>query len=397
MFMNKSMSSYSNPGDKTSPPADLFFSFFRLGLTAFGGPAMVAYIADLSVKRKKWLDQETFKKGLVLCQSIPGATAMQAVAYVGLRTGGLLGALLAYIGFGLPAFLFMLILSSIYLYSHNLSWMTSLFAGLQVIVVAIVAMATYNFGKTSLKKSTDVFLAAAAAIAFGLKVSPFFIIFGAALAGIGLFREVTSTDNVSTQGKPGQSIKYAVVLISAVLVGMTVLYLFNTELFKLALLMLKIDLFAFGGGFSSLPLMLQEVVTVHGWMDSKTFMDGIALGQITPGPIVITAAFVGMLTKGILGALVATAAIFTPSFIMLVVTAPFLDKLNQSKIFTHASRGILASFVGLLLFVTIRFAVATPWDLIRIIIALASLAALFKKIDILYIVIIGALAAVVLL
>jgi chromate transporter len=161
--------------------------------------------------------------------------------------------------------------------------------------------------------------------------------------------------------------------------------------------MLKIDLFAFGGGFSSLPLMLQEVVSVNGWMDSKTFMDGIALGQITPGPIVITATFVGMLTKGIPGALVATAAIFTPSFIMLVVTAPFLDRLNQSNLFRHASRGILASFVGLLLFVTIRFAIDTPWDLIRIIIALVALAALFKKIDILYIVIIGALVSVALL
>jgi chromate transporter len=358
---------------------------------------MVAYIADLSVKRKKWLDQETFKKGLVLCQSIPGATAMQAVAYVGLRTGGLLGALLAYIGFGLPAFFFMLILSSIYLYSHSLSWMTSLFAGLQVIVVSILAMATYNFGRTSLKKSTDVFLAAAAAISFGLNISPFYIIIGAALAGIGLFRETTSFDQIFVHGSLRRSIKYAAILIPTVLIGLTVLYLFNPELFKLALLMLKIDLFAFGGGFSSLPLMLQEVVTVHGWMDSKTFMDGIALGQITPGPIVITATFVGMLTKGILGALVATAAIFTPSFIILVVTAPFLDKLNQSKFFTHASRGILASFVGLLLFVTVRFAIDTPWSIIRIIIVIASLAALFKKIDILYIVIIGAIVSVALL
>ena len=350
---------------------------------------MVAYIADLSVKRKKWLDQETFKKGLVLCQSIPGATAMQSVAYVGLRTGGLLGAISAYVGFGLPAFFFMLILSSIYIYSHDLSWMTSLFAGLQVTVVAIVAMATYNFGRTSLKKSTDVFLAVAATIAFGLKISPFYIIIGAALAGMGLLQEKNSADQISVQESPGRSIKYAAVLMPAVLIGLAVLYLFNPELFELALLMLKIDLFAFGGGFSSLPLMLQEVVTVHGWMDSKTFMDGIALGQITPGPIVITATFVGMLTKGILGALVATAAIFTPSFIMLVVTAPFLDKLNQSNIFIHASRGILASFVGLLFFITVRFAIATPWDLIRIIMALASLAALFRKIDVLYIVIIG--------
>jgi chromate transporter len=132
-------------------------------------------------------------------------------------------------------------------------------------------------------------------------------------------------------------------------------------------------------------------------MDNKTFMDGIALGQVTPGPIVITATFVGMLTYGISGALVASLAIFTPSFILLVVTAPFLDRLNQSKLFTRASRGILASFVGLLLFVTIRFVSAVPWDIIRIIIALASFAALIRKVDFLYIVIIGVCVSLVLL
>ena len=80
-------------------------SFLRLGLTAFGGPAMIAYIKELSVNRNKWLDEETFKDGVSLCQSIPGATAMQMAAYVGLRSNGLIGALLSYIGFGLPAFI----------------------------------------------------------------------------------------------------------------------------------------------------------------------------------------------------------------------------------------------------------------------------------------------------
>ena len=175
-----------NP-EKTEPfLSDLFFSFLRLGLTAFGGPAMVAQIADLAVKRKKWLDQDTFKQGVVLCQSLPGATAMQAAAYVGLRARGPAGALLSYVGFGFPAFLLMLIFSSIYLASHDVSWMRSLFAGLQVIVVALVAMATYTFGRTSLKKTADVIFAVASAIAFWFSLSPFHIIIGAAIAGISL-------------------------------------------------------------------------------------------------------------------------------------------------------------------------------------------------------------------
>ena len=391
------MSSNLNLEKKTLPLADLFFSFLRLGLTAFGGPAMVAYIADLSVKRKKWLDQETFKEGTVLCQSLPGATAMQVTAFVGLRVGGLSGALLAYIGFGLPAFIFMTILSSLYTISHELHWVTSIFAGLQVIVVSLVAMATYTFGKTTIKRSADVIIASASAVAFSFSLSPFLIIIGASIACIVLLWTKTPSPLASIQKKQELSIASIAWLLLPVLAGLALLYLMNTNLFKLALLMLKTDLFAFGGGFSSLPLMLQQVVHVQKWMDSKTFMDGIALGQITPGPIIITATFVGLLTNGLLGALVATLGIFTPSFILLVFAVPFFDRLKQSRLFTSASQGILASFVGLLLFVTIKFAVTVHWDLVRIILVSASTVALFRKLDILYVVLTGSVISLILL
>jgi chromate transporter len=118
-------------------------------------------------------------------------------------------------------------------------------------------------------------------------------------------------------------------------------------------------------------------------------MDGIALGQVTPGPIVITATFVGYLTAGLAGAVVATIGIFTPSFLMLVGVAPFFDKMKTSEYFPSVIKGILASFVGLLLFVTVNFAMNVPWDIIRVLIALSALAALFKKVDVLYIVLIG--------
>src|SRR4030066_1695277 len=107
---------------KTSPSASrLFLSFLRLGLTAFGGPAMISYIRELSVKRNNWLDDETFKDGVALTQSIPGATAMQMAAYAGLKSRGVGGALLSYIGFGLPAFVLMLILSALYGKSRNIA------------------------------------------------------------------------------------------------------------------------------------------------------------------------------------------------------------------------------------------------------------------------------------
>jgi chromate transporter len=155
--------------------------------------------------------------------------------------------------------------------------------------------------------------------------------------------------------------------------------------------MLKVDLFAFGGGFGSVPLMFHEVVNVRNWLDSKTLMEGIALGQVTPGPIVITATFIGYLTHGLPGAVVATIAIFSPSFLMLIMIMPFFDRMKASPSFQRAMKGILASFAGLLLFVLLKFAFAVHWDWLKSLLGLAAFAALLKKVDILYIVLTGTL------
>jgi chromate transporter len=123
-------------------------------------------------------------------------------------------------------------------------------------------------------------------------------------------------------------------------------------------------------------------------------MDGIALGQITPGPIIITATFVGYLVYGIPGALVATIAILTPSFFMVITVTPFFDRLKNSIYFMKAIDGIFASFVGLLLYVCIKFTMVIPWDIVRILMGFVALTALLRKVDILYIVSIGAVISV---
>ena len=176
--------------------------------------------------------------------------------------------------------------------------------------------------------------------------------------------------------------------------GVAGLYFSDRKLYHLAALMLRIDLFAFGGGFASLPLMFHEVVNVKGWLDGKTFMDGIALGQVTPGPIIITATFVGYLVRGFPGALVATAAIFTPSFIVLVTVTPFFDRLKSAKYFSGATRGILASFVGLLFYMTLRFAVAVPWDAVKVLFGIAVIVALARKVNLLQVVLAGSVLSV---
>ena len=386
----------TNQTKKDNTYANLFISFLRLGLTAFGGPAMIAYIKELSVNHNKWLDEETFKDGVSLCQSIPGATAMQMAAYVGLRSNGLIGALLSYTGFGLPAFTLMLILSVAYVDAHELPFAVSLFKGLQVIVVAIVGNATYSFGKGIFKNYRGILMALISAAILWLGVSPFVVILGAASAGTVFFMNTDSPVLPTHLRKRNQSeFKQVILLFLIFLIGLFGLYIANIKLFNVATLMLKIDLFAFGGGFGSVPLMLHEIVDVRRWIDSKTFMDGIALGQVTPGPIVITATFVGYLMYGFAGALVATVAVFTPSFLILTGVTPYFDRLKTSKHFVGATKGILATFVGLLLFATVKFASAVPWDAVRLLLVLGTLSALLRKIDILYVVIAGAVISVI--
>jgi chromate transporter len=375
----------------------LFTAFLRLGMTAFGGPAMVAYIRKMAVERNKWLDDESFRDGVALCQVVPGATVMQMAAYVGLKVRGMGGAASSFVGFGLPACLLMMVLSAGYTKTHSLPVAISMFSGLQAMIVAIVANATITFGRNSLKNRRDAIIAGAAAGAFGLGVNPIAVILLTAFLGILLNHGKQRPQTKSTlEGRMQQKASlWFVVLVAAS--GFALLYLMNRNLFDLATVMARIDLFAFGGGFASVPLMYHEVVSVRSWLDGPTFMNGIVLGQATPGPIVITATFVGYLLYGLMGGLVATISVFLPSFLILVGIAPHFEKLRASPHFNKAIGGILCSFVGLLLTVTIDFALKIPWDLPRILLMAAAFLALLLKIDLLWIVPVGAVVSLTIL
>jgi len=376
----------------------LFQAFLRLGLTAFGGPAMVAYIRDLAVKKNKWLTEESFKHGVAVCQSMPGATAMQVAAYVGLRARGPLGAVVTYVGFGFPAFLLMMALAAFYSEAHDLATVVSAFKGLQVIVVAMVANATLNFGRTSIKKWQDVVLGLGAAAFIVVQGGPIIAIIASALLGLILYKNLNfrQEENVGN-GTMLQNLGVPLLMILALAAGLLTLFYFDRKLFDLSALMLKVDLFAFGGGYASVPIMLHEVVGARHWMDSKVFMDGIALGQVTPGPIVITATFVGYLIAGLPGALVGTISIFTPSLVILMAAVPYFDRLQGNPFFQRGLRGALVSFVGLLLAVTIQFTLAINWGVYQVLIAIVAFLVLRLKVDILWVVSVGAIVSALIL
>ena len=366
----------------------LFTSFLRLGATAFGGPAMIAYIRKMAVDQKHWLDEKTARDGIALCQTIPGATAMQMSAYVGLRARGVAGAAASFVGFGLPAFLFMMILSALYARTHTLPSVVSIFNGLQAIVVALVANATLSFGRTSIKSWKNVINVLIAAGLFGLKINPILVIIIAAFLGMILYNKQPFLPAVSPTNK-AHAPKSLLLIVLVTAIGFTAFYFLDRKLFDLATLMFRIDLFAFGGGFASVPLMFHEVVEVRRWMDGPTLLNGIAMGQVTPGPVVITATFIGYLLHGFLGGLVATVGVFLPSFMIVIAIVPYFDRIRNSPYFSRVLMGILCSFVGLLLTVTVRFASNIPWDLPRLLVAGGAFIAFLKKADILWVVLIG--------
>ena len=365
----------------------LFLAFLKLGATAFGGPAMVAIIRRLAVQTKRWLDDDTFRNGVALCQTIPGATAMQTSAYVGLRTRGIKGAAVSFIGFGLPGLVLMLVLSALYARLQGVPTALTIFSGLRALVVALIAHAAVTFGRTYLTKWHDYIVASLAALLFWIGLSPVLVIVLSFLMGVGVrFRG----DGPNRERRPPVEpfpVKFVVLVVVVAASSLAALLLIDRRLFELSVLMLRIDVFAFGGGFASLSLMFHEFVGVRHWLEPRTFMDGIALGQVTPGPIVITATFVGYAVRGILGALIATASIFFPSFVLVTSITPIFLRLNSFMLFRKGVDGVLCSFVGLLASTAARFGTSVAWDLPRAAIAAAVFAALMLRLNLLWIVV----------
>jgi len=368
----------------------LFVSFLKLGATAFGGPAMVAYIRQMAVDRKGWLNARRFDDGVALCQAVPGATAMQTAAYVGLSVRGVSGAAVSFVGFGLPAFGLMLALSAVYARTHSLPGVVSAFSGLQAIVVAIVANAAVSFGWTTLKHWRQVLITGLAVALYGWGINPFLVVISAALLGFWLIKEDASVapTGAAPAAMPATT-KPVLAILGVAAALLAVLFLAQRQLYELAVMMFRIDLFAFGGGFASVPLLFTEVVAVRQWLDGPALLDGIVLGQVTPGPIVITATFVGYLLHGTLGAIVATVGVFLPSFLIVVAMAPHFERLRTSPAFAKLIGGALCSFPGLLLIVAIRFAQSVRWDVPHLALAAAAFAALRLGVNILWVVILG--------
>jgi chromate transporter len=184
----------------------------------------------------------------------------------------------------------------------------------------------------------------------------------------------------------------AVVLVAAAcLLGL--LFTFAPRLGRLAVVMMKVSVFAFGGGYAALPLMLHASVTGQGWLSAGEFMDGVALAQVSPGPLSIVAAFVGYKVGNLPGALVATISVFFPCFVTIVAVAPWFERLARFRLFRAATRGAAVSLAGLLLAVSVQFGQSVSWTVLHGALAAAAFIALQLKVNVLWIVLAGGMVA----
>lgn len=339
----------------------LLLLFLKIGATSFGGyMALVSHVQDNVVEKKKWLSQEEFLDGVTLAQMLPGATGINVVTYVGQKLSGAAGGILSMLAVIAPSFILMVILSELYLRYRYMPQIEIFLAGVNPAVIALILVVAIRLGRQSIRSVRDVGMAVT-----GLAFTVFFkgnfalVILVIGLLGVLVYR---SDKGMETGGKEaglqktgekdaeqrggGNSGKLMTFL------PLTAVFALSPEVLgQLFVLFFKIGSVIFGGGYVMIPFIQKEVVDVHRLLTSREFVDGLAMGQATPGPIVITAVFIGYKVAGLAGALVAVTGMFMPSTILVLTLGRYLTRLKQFMLFRAFLKGLQAAIAGLLVYV----------------------------------------------
>jgi len=349
---------------------ELTRTFLHLGSTAYGGLAMVEPIRRKVVQERGWLSQQDFLDGLALCQLLPGATVVQLATYVGYRLRRTTGALAASGAFILPAFVLMCGLSALYLEYGELTWVKALSKGFSAVVIALLLQALWRFREIIRRHWLDpgIALLTLGALWGGANYLLVFLAAGFLRWALGLkwAPEADDLSAVASQerlSQPGRSATRALAAALALALGVWGLWHLDQRLGLMSLIFLKVGVLAFGGGYAMIPILQWEMVDHLGWLSLRQFLDGILLGFITPGPIIITATFIGFWIKGLAGAIVGTVAIFLPPILMIIFLTPLYQRLKEGRGMRLAIQGILSALVGMLVLVTLQLGRASLVDL----------------------------------
>ena len=330
---------------------EIVSGFLKLGATAYGGPAIYGILQAELQEKRQWVSKERFVEGLSLANLIPGATLTQFCMFLGYMRGGLWGGLLAGLCFVLPAFAIMLALTLIYAHLGATPIMRGGLYGLGPVVVGIFIVAVYRLSRSEVSTFPQMMIALAAA--FAVAFSPIGVVPTLALAagaGILIFHSLRAGAlilAVMTVFLIGASFGPWVHL-SPVTPTVQATASLHPSLAEIGAFFSKIGALTFGGGLTIIALIQEQAVDQYHWLTHQEFIDGLALGQFTPGPMIIVAAYVGYKVSGLGGAAIAAAAIFLPSFVIMLPILPIYERVRKLVWTTAAMKGIGPAVMGIL-------------------------------------------------
>jgi chromate transporter len=419
--ISHSLEKYDKSNNQPIRLGEATIFWFKLGLVSFGGPAgQIAIMRQELVERRGWISERRFLHALNYCMLLPGPEAQQLATYIGWLMHRKIGGFIAGGLFVLPGALLMMALAWAYVAFGTSSLMQSILWGIKPAVVAIVLFAVYRIASKSLDHLWWWVIAVAAFIAVAiLKIAFPWVVLGAAVAGwfVGKLHPdwVASGHGPTNSGGHAKALidddtptpahakfsalrSLALVISFIAIAALVYLALPNKALKDMAQFFTQAALVTFGGAYAVLPYVTQESVETYGWLTTAQMMDGLALGETTPGPLILILTFVGYLggvkeavagsalASGLLAATVVTFYTFLPSFMMIFAGAPFIESTRQSLKLQAPLTGITAAVVGVIASLAVFFAQHTFWpkgfgdyfDWMEAVIASAALIALMK-------------------
>ena len=333
----------------------LFWVFFRIACTSFGGfMAMISVVENVVVERKKLMAHHDILDGISLASLLPGPVAVNLVVYVGYRLRGGAGALVSALGAVLPSFAFIVILSIAYFRWGQVPVVNKLFMGFIPAVTAIIVSAAWNMSRKSIvgvREGAIALAAFAGLLGVGGFYSTLAIIAAAGAIGWIWFRKSPGASSTPEQKPAGPKPRLdanALMLNVAPLTSIPLWSLDPALVMKLFAVFASMSVMLFGGGYVFIPLIQEIVVGHHKWVTSQEFVDAIAMGQITPGPILVSAAFIGLKVAGFAGAVAATVGIYLPPALLMVTSTHALERIKRSVAIQAALRGVRPAVIGMI-------------------------------------------------
>jgi chromate transporter len=362
----------ANPPQRV-PIRELVRYYLRLGLIGFGGPvALVGQMERELVGERKWLTKEEMREGIAVCQSLPGPLAIQVGIWISYIRGGFWGAWAGGWAFILPNFVIVTVLGALYVHFGGLSAVKAIFYGVSPAVIALILHSCYRLTKLGMKDWLEWALAAGAfVITIALQAEVALLFIGCGILGVlyygSLFRKRTTSPTTT-------ALMAGLPLVSAGAAPGAA----GTMLGKLFTFFLKAGSLTFGSGLVIVPFLEKGLVQQTGWLNEREFLVAVAMGMISPGPVVITATFVGYLVAGFWGAVVATIGIFLPSFLLILIAAPILMRYRTNPNVQGFIKGAYAAAIGTILGAAVLLGRIAIGDWLTAVVALVSLVVLFR-------------------